>query len=65
VRHAETGVQRNRLPHSGDPLFGHAMVSQKAGRSVGTVDFEPLIAVRIVGDTKVMQDTPEEYHSSS
>jgi hypothetical protein len=48
-------VQRNRLPGRGDPRFLHPMVPQEARRGIGAVDFEPLIAVGVLGDTKVMQ----------
>ena len=49
VRQANTGVQRNRLPGRGDPRFLHPMVPQEARRGIGAVDFEPLIAVGVVG----------------
>ena len=61
VRQAGTGVQRNRLPDGGDPRFRHPMLTQKASGGIGAVDFEPLIAVGVLGDTKVMQHTAEEY----
>jgi len=61
MRQASTGVQRNRLPHRGDPGFVHPMVTQEARRGVGTVDFESLIAVGVLGDPEVVQDAAEEY----
>ena len=39
----------------------HPMVPQEARRGIGAVDFEPLIAVGVLGDTKVMQHAAEEY----
>ena len=61
VRQADTGVQRNRLPGRGDPRLLHPMVPQEARRGIGAVDFEPLIAVGVLGDTKVVQHAAEEY----
>ena len=61
MRQASTGVQRNRLPHRGDPGFVHPMVTQEARRGVGTFDFESLITVGVLGDPEVVQDAAEEY----
>ena len=37
------------------------MVPQEARRGIGAVDFEPLIAVGVVGDAEVVKDAAEEY----
>jgi len=65
VRYANTGVQRNRLPHRRDPVFRHSSITQELCRGVGALDLEPLVTVRVVGGTQVVQHAAENTSSSS
>src|SRR6201747_3091205 len=60
VRQANTGVQRNCLPHRGNPILGHCLLAKEVRRGIGSLDFEPLVAASVIGDAEIMQDATEE-----
>ena len=60
VRQADTGVQSNGLPDSGNPVLRDALLAKETCSGISAVDLEPLIATAVVGDAEVMKDATEE-----
>lgn len=57
LRHAESGVERDRIPDYCDLLVGVALPGEEVGRCVRAIDLEVFLADELVDEAKVVQDT--------
>jgi len=57
---AVRGVQSHRLPDDSRPAFIHAPLAQEPRGQIGAVDLESLLAVALLGQPDVVQDTGQD-----